>query len=243
LPYVFLQCTNEKCRFRFPASAEEAKAARCPQCHSAICQTGVTSLEKPDHLDPLPDERTLAGLLDNIRSIHNVGSMFRTADGAGVTQLYLAGMTATPDHPKLAKAALGANETIPWAYFPNGIDSALALRAEGFQLWALERLATATNPPTLSDPDFPSKIALVVGNEKAGIDPGILELCDAVLGLPMSGHKSSLNAAVAFGIALYWLRYGKIIQPTTNRPGEAQHGDDWQAGKHAGGENLDSRVG
>ena len=144
---------------------------------------------------------------------HYVGSMFRTADGAGV------------------------------AYFPNGIDAALALRAEGFQLWALERLATATNPLlTLSSPDFPSKIALVVGNEKAGIDPGIFDLCDVVLGLPMSGHKSSLNAAVAFGIALYWLRYGKIIQPTTNRPRGARHGDDWQAGKHAGGENLDSRV-
>lgn len=241
MDYVFLQCSDEKCRFRFPASVVEAKAVRCPRCHGAVFETGVIPLGKVEHLDPLPDDRTLVGLLDNIRSIHNVGSMFRTADGAGVACLYLAGITATPEHPRLAKAALGANETIPWAYFPNGIDAALTLKAEGYRLWALERLTTA-EPSTPPVPDSPAKIALIVGNEKAGIDPGILDLCDAVLGLPMAGHKSSLNAAVAFGIALYWLRYGKIIQPTVNRPAGAQHGNDRQAGKHTGGEDLGSRV-
>jgi tRNA G18 (ribose-2'-O)-methylase SpoU len=227
LDFVFLQCTNEQCRFRFPASVEEAKAVSCPRCRSAVYVAGEALREQTEGSGTSPENRTLAGLLDNIRSIHNVGSMFRSADGAGATHLYLAGITATPAHPKLLKAALGANETIPWTYFPNGIDAAAALRAEGYQLWALERLPTAAGSVNLPEPRFPGKIALVVGNEKAGIDPGILDLCDVVLGLPMAGHKTSLNAAVAFGIALYWLQYGKMLQPRANQRTGAHHGHGW----------------
>ena len=139
----------------------------------------------------------------------NVGSMFRSADGAGVSHLHLAGITATPAHPKLAKAALGAQETVAWTYHPNGVAAAESLKAARVELWALERTAGLSEQPSLfSVPVSGAPLAVVVGNEKAGVDPGILALCDAVVSLPMIGRKSSLNAAVAFGIALYYLRYG-----------------------------------
>lgn len=161
---------------------------------------------------PQPDvyasERVIVALLDNIRSIHNVGSMFRSADGAGISRLYLAGVTATPEHPRLKKAALGAQHFIDWHYHPNGVDMALGLKQQSYRLIALERFSPAASSSLFSIPEDDERLALVVGNEKAGVDPGILALCDAVLTLPMIGHKTSLNAAVAFGIAVYYLRFG-----------------------------------
>jgi tRNA G18 (ribose-2'-O)-methylase SpoU len=237
LSYIFLQCTNDHCRFRFPASAAEAEALVCPRCLGLVALAAAALQAKPASLELSATGPILVGLLDNIRSIHNVGSIFRTADGAGVAGLYLGGITATPEHPKLAKAALGANETIPWSYYPNSLDAASALRAVGFQLWALERLS----PPATFSPDIidiPPKLALVVGNERAGIDPGLLALCDVVVSLPMAGHKSSLNAAVAFGIAIYGLRYGKMLSLMANPESGGRHDDDGQARQHAGGHDL-----
>lgn len=213
MAYVFVQCRDRGCRMRFPAPAGEAGALRCPLCRGEII-VAVAALDKPASAPITPGETRLVGLLDNIRSIHNVGSMFRTADGAGLAHLHLAGITATPDHPKLAKAALGAQQTVGWTYHANGVDAAAQLQTEGYQLWALERL-TATERPTVTALDPPAgPVALVVGNERAGVDPAILALCDAVFSLPMAGQKSSLNAAVAFGIALYYLRFGSFISAT-----------------------------
>lgn len=132
--------------------------------------------------------------------------MFRSADGAGVVHLHLAGITATPEHAKLAKAALGAHETVPWTYHPNAVDAAQVLRAVGYHLVALEPMVRDSHSPFAHD-DSSTRLALVVGNERAGVDPSVLALCDAVLSLPMAGGKTSLNAAVAFGIGVYYLRY------------------------------------
>lgn len=145
--------------------------------------------------------------------------MFRSADGAGVTHLYLAGMTATPEHPKLAKAALGAHQTVQWSYFTNGPEAAAALRAEGYRLWALERLPIPDSAPATKWDYATDKIALVVGNELAGVDPDILAQCEAIISLPMVGIKSSLNAAVAFGIAIYYMRFERTL--LHYQPGEA----------------------
>lgn len=238
MSYVFLQCTDDLCRFRFPALAAEAGALVCPRCRGRITLAATALHVQPTPLELPATGSLLVGLLDNIRSIHNVGSMFRTADGAGVTHLHLSGITPTPEHPKLAKAALGANETIPWSYYPNSLDAATALRADGFYLWALERLS----PPETFSPDsidIPPKLALVVGNERAGIDPGLLALCDVVVSLPMAGHKSSLNAAVAFGIAIYGLRYGKMLSLMANPGSGGWHDNDGQARQHAGRHDLD----
>ncbi len=181
---------------------------RCPRCHGAVVVAAEAQAKAGDRPPAGDNEgRALVGLLDNIRSIHNVGSMFRTADGAGVAHLHLAGITATPEHPKLAKAALGAHETVAWTYATNAVDAAEALRARGYALWALEP-ATTNAPAITTGGERPERLALVVGNERAGVDPGVLALCDGVLSLPMVGEKSSLNAAVAFGIAVYYLRFG-----------------------------------
>ena len=211
MAYLFLQCVDEACRFRFPASAEEAEAARCPRCRGPVAVVARNEARKEDER-PLPGDtpdsgRVLVGLLDNIRSIHNVGSMFRTADGAGVGHLYLAGITATPEHPKLAKAALGAHETVGWTYGTNAVDLTAALRSDGYHILALET-ATPSLPAAVAGGEHHERLALVVGNERAGVDPGVLALCDGVVSLPMAGRKASLNAAVAFGIAVYYLQFG-----------------------------------
>lgn len=205
MSYVFLQCINEECRFRFPAPAGETAAALvCPRCHSALTLVAEAERRAADTTQHPTGDPEVVGLLDNIRSIHNVGSMFRSADGAGVAHLHLAGITATPDHPRLAKAALGAQETVRWTYYPNALDAAQLLSAQGYRLIALEPAVVGPATFVAGQAD---RLALVVGNERAGVDPGLLALCDAVLSLPMSGHKTSLNAAVAFGIGVYYLRY------------------------------------
>ena len=134
--------------------------------------------------------------------------MFRTADGAALGHLYLCGITATPDHPKLAKAALGAQERVAWSHGLNGVDTAVALREQGHSLWALESTPDAVPLYDLTLPVSGKPVVLVVGNERAGVDPAILAHCEQVVALPMLGMKRSLNAAVAFGIAVYALRFG-----------------------------------
>ncbi len=209
--YQFRQCDWEECRFRFPVHADTPRANRCPVCSSDTHQVGLPVEGKESKGNRLLHP-TFEGLLDNIRSIHNVGSIFRTADGAGVAHLHLCGMTATPAHAKLTKAALGAQEKVSWSYSTNGLDTAETLKAKGYQLWAIEA-ATGAQSFFKTQPVLPhSRVVVVVGNEKAGVDPGILAICDHIFSLPMHGFKQSLNVAVAFGIVAYQLRYGPMIQ-------------------------------
>lgn len=133
--------------------------------------------------------------------------MFRTADGAGIRRLHLAGITATPDHPKVAKTALGAERAVAWSEHPNGLDAATALRERGYRLWALESTARSTNLFDTRPAAEGAPILLIAGNELAGVDPQILALCQRTVHLPMEGVKGSLNVAIAFGVAAYYLRY------------------------------------
>jgi tRNA G18 (ribose-2'-O)-methylase SpoU len=147
----------------------------------------------------------MEALLDNIRSAWNVGSMFRTADGLGIRRLHLCGLTPTPENPKVVKTSLGGEKKVAWRQYNDGVKAARELREQGFHLWALEdcpqaEVLTDIGPYTSRGP-----LLLVVGNEISGVDPGILELCERVLSIPMRGVKRSFNAAVAFGIAAYHL--------------------------------------
>lgn len=146
----------------------------------------------------------LCALLDNVRSLFNVGSIFRSADGAGVSHLYLCGFTPTPTNPKLAKTALGAEQTVGWSHHNNAVDLALSLRAQGHRLWALEALPGATI--IFDAPPLDGSTVLVAGNEVTGIDPDLLALCSCTLAIPMYGRKRSLNVATAFGVAAVVLR-------------------------------------
>lgn len=139
----------------------------------------------------------------DIRSAHNVGSIFRTADSAGLAHVYLSGFSATPDHRGVIKTALGAQDAVPWTRV-DALEGLLhQLEAEGFTLAALERTAGATAPSKVLASQFP--LALVLGNEVSGVPPDVLERVDLVVGLPQYGVKASLNVSVAFGVAAYGL--------------------------------------
>lgn len=139
-------------------------------------------------------------VLPNIRSSHNVGSLMRTADGAGVNKIFLTGYTPQPPHPGLIKVSLGAENSVPWEHVTQTARLLKKLSAEGVQIVGLEQ---AKNSVTLEtwQPTFP--LCLVVGNEVTGLPLALRKLCDVLVELPMRGMKNSLNVSVAGGIALY----------------------------------------
>lgn len=142
----------------------------------------------------------IIGVLDRLRSAHNVGSIFRTSDGTRLQELILCGYTPTPPHKHLEKTALRAVESVPWQHSETVEDAIKNLKQQGFQVLALEYTDTSTS---LHEFGLQFPLALVVGNEAEGLAPEVLSLCDAVLHLPMYGLKSSLNVSVAFGVAAY----------------------------------------
>lgn len=145
-------------------------------------------------------------ILDDIRSMENVGSIFRTADAAGVKKIYLCGITPRPPRKEIDKAALGAVDFVEWEYCKD-IKSLIAkLRSEETKIIALEQDPRAIQY-SLFDIHPSNNVALIVGNEVSGVRKEILDLCDVVVEIPMHGQKNSLNVAVATGIILY-----KIIE-------------------------------
>lgn len=202
---VFFECSNPACGFRFPAPAG---MNACPRCAAPLRVVPETAdLDSVNPRDETPLGAPLEALLDNIRSTYNVGAMFRTADGAGLAHLHLCGTSPTPDNPRVGKTALGAEFSVPWTWHPNGVQAAQQIKAQGKRLWALE-IGPNSSSIFQAAQQLPDKpLCLVVGNEVSGIDPGILALCDARVWIPMQGYKRSLNVAIAFGIAVYTLRY------------------------------------
>ncbi len=208
----FYECDNPACKLRFPATQGHPHWNRCPACRSTIhlVATRENSIEKDMPLTG-QFQWQVAALLDNIRSAWNVGSIFRTADGVGINKLYLCGITPSPENSKVAKTALGAQFSLPWEKSNNAVLLANRLKSKGILLWALEDLPGA-QPLFDLEAEIPnSPLLLIVGNEISGIDPGLIELCDKVLSIPMLGKKRSYNVAVAFGIATSFLLYRQIV--------------------------------
>ncbi|NQV49202.1 MAG: RNA methyltransferase [Candidatus Marinimicrobia bacterium] len=145
----------------------------------------------------------VVALLDNIRSMFNVGSIFRTADAAWLEELIICGYTASPPRKEIAKTALGAEYSVPWRTIPNGVDALKALKLRGYKAIALEQTTRSQSFTSISY-DFP--LVFVVGNEGVGIQDDLVQECDFAVELPQNGMKSSMNVAVAFGIMLYELR-------------------------------------
>lgn len=210
-----------RCAARFAvARADIASFAPCPAC-------GETIVLRPEAVQdeierkartvtgspgaPLAGGRVpVVGVLDDVRSAWNVGSMFRSADGAGLERLLLCGITGCPPDAKLSKVALSADTTVPWAYCADVVAACEQLRAAGYRIVALETGPDAC-PLAAYRPAGPC--ALVVGNEVRGIHPVVLRRADAVLAIPMRGHKTSLNTAVAFALAAYHLAAGLWLPP------------------------------
>lgn len=203
------ECTDQACRLRMPVDLELHAGAFCPICGAAMMgmEPEFRHRLSPDIQFESPSDMVV--ILDNIRSAHNVGTIFRTADGAGVRHLYLCGITPTPaDNPAVAKTALGAEEYVSWSRHLNAVVAAKELQIMGYDLISVECTPEAI-PIHQFHPNRAGErpLAVIIGNERAGIDPGLIRISDAVVALPMAGEKASLNVAVAFGIAAYLLNF------------------------------------
>jgi tRNA G18 (ribose-2'-O)-methylase SpoU len=145
----------------------------------------------------------LCVVLNNIRSLHNVGTIFRTADGAGVEKIWLCGITGYPPQGGIAKTALGAEDHVSWEFREDVLGLIKELKNEGYQIVLLEQMQGSVSHDTFK---VKSPLCLVVGNEVEGIAEELQFLSDAAIEIEMDGIKNSLNVAVAFGIAVYQLR-------------------------------------
>lgn len=142
-------------------------------------------------------------LIDNVRSLYNVGSIFRTSDGALIQKLILTGFTPRPPRKEIEKTALGATKSIPWEYIPTPLAALSMLKAAGYRIYCLE-LTDESNPYySVQKSEFP--LCLVIGNEITGVSKDVIAQCDQGLQIPMFGTKQSLNVAVAYGIAVFEL--------------------------------------
>ena len=143
-------------------------------------------------------------ILNSIRSNYNVGSIFRTSDGAMIEKLYLCGYTPHPPKKEILKTALGATESVKWEYVKDPKEVIHKLKAEGIKIGALELTDSSLPYYQLKEDIFP--LALVIGNEITGVSQELLNICDFSIEIPQYGIKQSLNVAVAYGVALYELR-------------------------------------
>lgn len=213
--FVTRRCDDAECGLRFPVDVHSRAGDRCPRCGCA-----TSECDEPYDTAPAPTGRTealrLELLLDNVRSLNNVGTIFRTADGAGIAHVHLGGITPTPQHPGLAKTALGSERSVQWTSHPDACIAAAGLRAAGKRLWAVESTASACSvfDPSIAD-EIASAVArdeaivLVLGHEVSGIDPRIVDQCERAVFVPMQGVKGSLNVAVALGVVAYTILHGR----------------------------------
>jgi 23S rRNA (guanosine2251-2'-O)-methyltransferase len=171
---------------------------------------------KLDELNRVSVEEFKAGkklpvvvVLDNVRSMHNIGSIFRTSDGFAVDQVCLCGITAQPPHREIEKTALGATQSIDWVYFENPMDAVNKLRTDGYKIIAIEQ---AEGSIMLNEfvPEANEKYALIFGNEVNGVSDDVMHDIDACIEIPQFGTKHSFNIVVSAGIVL-WDFYKSIV--------------------------------
>lgn len=147
-------------------------------------------------------------ILDSVRSMHNVGSIFRTADGFAIEQVILCGITGRPPHREIEKTALGATQSIKWQYFAETVDALAVLRAEGYQIIAIEQAEKSIMLHEFM-PLEEEKYALIFGNEVNGVSEEVMQLIDKCIEIPQFGTKHSFNIVVSAGIVL-WDFFAKL---------------------------------
>lgn len=143
-------------------------------------------------------------LLDNVRSLHNVGSAFRTADAFRIEKIYLTGITGTPPHREIQKSALGATESVAWEYITDAAEAVRRIKASGYEVIIIEQ-TTASTPVHQFTPVAEKKYCLVFGNEVDGVSDAVIALGDRALEIPQTGTKHSLNISVCLGIVMWEL--------------------------------------
>jgi tRNA G18 (ribose-2'-O)-methylase SpoU len=154
----------------------------------------------PEEVGDLP-KHPVRVMVHNVRSIHNVGSIFRTSDAARIEHVHLTGYTGTPEHKDLHKTALGAQDAVSWSQHDDALPLLEDLRSCGYTIALLEQTDESRPPTDIDEQAFP--VCLVVGNEVHGVDEDVIEAADLALELPQYGTKISMNVGVAYGIAVY----------------------------------------
>jgi 23S rRNA (guanosine2251-2'-O)-methyltransferase len=155
------------------------------------------------------DKLPVAVVLDNVRSMHNIGSIFRTSDGFAVEQVCLCGITAQPPHREIEKTALGATQSVSWTYFETPLHAVAKLRADGYKIIAIEQAENSIMLNTFT-PAVNEKYALIFGNEVNGVSDEVMQQIDACIEIPQFGTKHSFNIVVSAGIVL-WDFFSKIV--------------------------------
>src|ERR1700744_818599 len=150
----------------------------------------------------------VAVVLDNVRSMHNIGSIFRTSDGFAVEQIALCGITARPPHREIEKTALGATQSVSWTYFETPLQAVEQLRKDGYHIIAIEQAENSIMLNTFK-PSSEEKYALFFGNEVNGVSDEVMQQIDACIEIPQFGTKHSFNIVVSAGIVL-WDFYSKL---------------------------------
>ncbi len=159
-----------------------------------------STLETIDTVNKLP----VYVILNSIRSSYNVGSIFRTSDGAMIKKLYLCGYTPHPPKKEILKTALGSTESVDWEFVEDAKEVVAKLKSEGVKICALEQTSNSRVHYSIKSNEFP--LAVIVGNEVSGVSQELIDLCDFSIEIPQFGIKQSLNAAVAYGISIFELR-------------------------------------
>ncbi|MBI3883170.1 MAG: RNA methyltransferase [Sphingobacteriales bacterium] len=155
-------------------------------------------------------------VLDNIRSMHNVGSVFRTADGFLLEAIYLCGYTAQPPHRDINKTALGATETVFWKHVEDTKEAVIELQEKGYKVYAIEQVEQSISLEQFTV-ESNDKIAVVFGNEVEGVQQEVIALCDGCIEIPQLGMKHSLNISVAAGIVLWEIVRNSIYTSSSNK--------------------------
>lgn len=141
-------------------------------------------------------------VLDDVRSLHNVGSVFRSADAFRVEAVYLCGITATPPHPEIHKTALGGEDSVAWRYFPTATEAIESLHNDGFFVYSIEQVEGSTKLQNLQL-DTDKRYAVVLGNEVKGVHQEVVDMSDGCLEIPQFGTKHSLNVSVTAGMVIW----------------------------------------
>ena len=163
----------------------------------------ITELNRLSAEEYKTSEKTpIIVILDHVRSLNNVGSVFRTADAFRMEGVYLCGITSTPPNAEIHKTALGAEETVEWRYFEKTVDAVNELKMNGYVVCALEQTEDSVSLENLSL-DKNKKYAIVVGHEVKGVQQEVVDACDMCIEIPQFGTKHSLNVSVATGIVLW----------------------------------------
>lgn len=149
------------------------------------------------------DKLPLVVVLDDVRSMYNVGSVFRTGDAFRIEAVYLCGISATPPSTEIHKTALGAEDSVEWKYFPTAVEAINQLKSEGYEVYAVEQAEGSTKLHQFN-PISGKKYAVVMGNEVKGVHQEVIDICHGCLEIPQFGTKHSMNVSVTTGIIIYF---------------------------------------